>query len=532
MVDISESTRQYLNDGLEEKLAGGAPSTVKVLVEVEPSMMGDVSQRLQAIQDVTIRNGDAIGGLFIPVTLPTGSLDAVAQLEGVRMIHEDAVVSVSNFEVDGAGLPTPDSNGGFPFLSPNNDPIQEALSNQLFKALAPKDDWGEQMGFNDVVMPRFNFAQFGNPAQFAVTALDQYAGVGPGGDTFIPTGEAVDWILNGDATNRVRGSDSKAAVLDTGHTPTPESNRARTPFLASLVPGEPGADLHGHGSWCTNMMVGDSAPSTWGEVRGVAPEAEYGHFKCLNTFPGFGRTSWILKAMEAANAWGADVISMSLGGPQQGPLEQDPYATFIRSYCKENAGDEEGSIFVVAAGNSGPGDWKIGSPGVAEKAITVASWSMTDDAPAVWSSRGPQGKYYANNPEKFEEDKERFGADEFLKPDVAAPGGGRESQAKMDEEDEYLHQAEVGWMEGMFDGLKDARGGMHGTSQSTPAVAGLVLRLYEAGIIKNAAEVKEVVKEQQTVPDFPSAAENANGEEGGKNVSVGFGAIREALFDA
>ena len=298
----------------------------------------------------------------------------------------------------------------------------------------------------------------------------------------------------------------------------------------SATPGEPPQDLHGHGSWCTYTVAGKPSPSSWGTCRGVAEGAQYGHFKALNSFPGFGKTSWILKAMERALDWGADVISMSLGGTQQGGVTEDPYCRFIRKNCKENAGDEEGAIFVVAAGNSGPDRYRIGSPGVAPKALTVASWSLTDAAPAVFSSRGPQGEWYEDNREAFNADRKEVGADEFVKPDCCAPGGGRSNQDRSDAEGELLFQSTTGWYDGLRDGLKDNRASMRGTSMATPAVAGLVKRLYDAGIVTTAGEVKQVVRDQGEVDEYPEAASGANATVSGKNIAVGHGPARESLF--
>lgn len=283
-------------------------------------------------------------------------------------------------------------------------------------------------------------------------------------------------------------------------------------------------------SWCTYTAVGAPASSAWGTVRGVADGAPYGHFKALNTFPGFGKTSWILAAMESALSWGADVISMSLGGDQQGPLDEDPYAKFIRRRCKENAGQDDGAIFVVAAGNAGPDKWTIGSPGVAEKALTVGAWSLKDESPSYYSSRGPQGEWYDENPEDFENDATKYGASEFIKPDVAAPGGGRQTAADSDDEGELLHQMSTGWAEGLYDGLKEARGSMKGTSMATPHVAGLVARLYDADIIKTAKEIKRVTARNSEPGYHPTAAPGANEEVKGKNICSGHGPIRESIF--
>jgi subtilisin family serine protease len=210
---------------------------------------------------------------------------------------------------------------------------------------------------------------------------------------------------------------------------------------------------------------------------------------------------------------------------------EDPYTRFIEANCKENAGDEDGAIFVVAAGNAGADGYTIGSPGVSPKALTVGSWSLSDNSPAIFSSRGPQGAHYKDNQEQFQEDLSEFGADEFVKPDVVAPGGGRENAAKTDDADELLFQTSTGWYDGLRDGVKDGRANMKGTSMATPAVAGLVKRLYDAGIVTTAADVKQVVSERGGVGEYPDAAPGANETVEGKNIAAGFGVIRESLFD-
>jgi subtilisin family serine protease len=74
----------------------------------------------------------------------------------------------------------------------------------------------------------------------------------------------------------------------------------------------------------------------------------------------------------------------------------DPLSTTI------NWATQQGVVCVVAAGNSGPTTYTVGSPGAAESAITVGA-STQDDVIASFSSAGPT-------------------EDNRIKPDVVAPG--------------------------------------------------------------------------------------------------------------
>ncbi|MGH8946448.1 MAG: S8 family serine peptidase [Acidimicrobiia bacterium] len=109
-----------------------------------------------------------------------------------------------------------------------------------------------------------------------------------------------------------------------------------------------------------------------GTLSGVAPGATLHDY---NVFPGFGAgfiafggsafSHDIAAALEEAVADGMDVVNMSLGGAVQGPHD------FLAE--ASNATVDAGVVVVTSAGNEGPGDATVGSPGTAEKAITVAA---------------------------------------------------------------------------------------------------------------------------------------------------------------
>lgn len=107
-------------------------------------------------------------------------------------------------------------------------------------------------------------------------------------------------------------------------------------------------------------------------MSGIAPKALVGDY---NVFPGFGAgfiafggsafSHDIAAALEDAVKDGMDVVNMSLGGGVQGPHDLLAEAT--------NATVDAGVIAAVAAGNSGPGDATVESPGSAEKSLTAGA---------------------------------------------------------------------------------------------------------------------------------------------------------------
>ena len=100
-------------------------------------------------------------------------------------------------------------------------------------------------------------------------------------------------------------------------------------------------------------------------ISGVAPRALLGSY---NVFPGTvedARDEDILNALEAAYSDGFDVANMSLGGGSRGIQELLMVAV--------NDLDRANMVVAVAAGNSGPGNFTVESPGSAERALTAGA---------------------------------------------------------------------------------------------------------------------------------------------------------------
>src|SRR6266550_3258394 len=101
------------------------------------------------------------------------------------------------------------------------------------------------------------------------------------------------------------------------------------------------------------------------DMSGIAPGAFLGNY---NVFPGAvldARSEDILNAVDAAVADGMDVLNLSLGGTFHGNND-------LLAIGLDNAVDA-GVVVAVAAGNSGPGQGTVESPGRARKVITVAA---------------------------------------------------------------------------------------------------------------------------------------------------------------
>ncbi|RLG59709.1 hypothetical protein DRN86_03815, partial [Candidatus Geothermarchaeota archaeon] len=251
------------------------------------------------------------------------------------------------------------------------------------------------------------------------------------------------------------------AILDTGINKDhpslddldddPETFDPKVVDEVSFVPGESADDFNGHGTYVASIAAGTGYPggrrfysTFYGEYqnatitpktqKGVAPDALLLNVKVLNKY-GVGYESWVIAGIEWAVDHGADVISMSLGGPALYP--SDPLTRAISEATKR------GVIVVVAAGNDGPGYFSVSSPGISPEAITVGA--IYELGGVTWfSGRGP-------TPVTLN-----------VKPDVLAPGVAVLGANAFFEEDDTFYCS--GW----------------GTSPATVFVSGSVALLLQA----------------------------------------------------
>jgi subtilisin family serine protease len=116
-------------------------------------------------------------------------------------------------------------------------------------------------------------------------------------------------------------------------------------------------DDQGHGTHCASIAAGN------GSLKGVAPDAILMAYKVLDS-EGSGEEDDIVAGIDLAVSDGADVISLSLGAYGD---PDDALSTAVDNAVKA------GVVVVVAAGNDGPTNATISSPGCARRALTVGA---------------------------------------------------------------------------------------------------------------------------------------------------------------
>lgn len=187
------------------------------------------------------------------------------------------------------------------------------------------------------------------------------------------------------------GTGVTVAVLDTGvdtsHPDLAEAVVKERDFTGSGT----ARDRFGHGTHVAGIIAGSGAASG-GQYVGVAPGVELLNGKVLDD-RGSGRESWIIAGMEWAVTEGADVVNMSLGTRGQASDGTDPLSQAVNQLTEAH-----GALFVVAAGNDGPAESTVGSPGAADAALTVGAVDKSDQL-ASFSSRGPRLGDFAIKPE-------------------------------------------------------------------------------------------------------------------------------------
>ncbi|PUB11390.1 S8 family serine peptidase [Paenisporosarcina sp. OV554] len=132
-----------------------------------------------------------------------------------------------------------------------------------------------------------------------------------------------------------------------------------------------------HGTHVAGTIAAQQKNGVDYAVKGVAPEVDLYAYRVLGVWGG-GDTAGILAGIDQAITDGMDVINMSLGAATNNPL----YATSVAV----NNAMLSGVVTVVAAGNAGPNEKTLGSPGTAALGISVGASDVSMTIPTFSGS--------------------------------------------------------------------------------------------------------------------------------------------------
>lgn len=249
----------------------------------------------------------------------------------------------------------------------------------------------------------------------------------------------------------LRGQGIKVAVVDTGIDDTHPDFTGRIVAMKSFV-SDSARDDNGHGTHVAGTIAGSGAKSS-GKYVGVAPEASLYIAKVLRANGG-GSMSTVMAGIEwAVLEQRVQIINLSLGGG--GPCDgTDALSTLV-----DEAVRQAGVVVCVAAGNEGPDQKTIGSPGCARYVITVGAMNDNDQM-ARFSSRGPT-------------------ADGRTKPDLVYPGVG------------IIAPQATGTRLGTV--IEEGYVASDGTSMATPHCSGVAALMLQANPQLTAEQVKTLM---------------------------------------
>lgn len=296
-----------------------------------------------------------------------------------------------------------------------------------------------------------------------------------------------DWGVDGDRDGNP-GSYSKTdvviAVLDTGiDNKHVDLANGKVIGWRDIIAGKTAPyDDHGHGTHVAGIAAGAGKGNV--EYKGVAPGAALVGIKVLNR-QGSGTTSGIISGIDwmiaQKTTFNIRIGNMSLGssGSSDGT---DSLSVAV------NKAVDNGIIMLVAAGNSGPARYTIGSPAAAAKAITVGA--LYDPGEKGWvlaefSSRGPT-------------------ADNRIKPDITAPG-------------RYITSCRANTTSSYIT--------YSGTSMATPFLAGVVALMLDANYSLTDTQVKNILYSSTNFKDFGPSGKDIDF---GVGINLAYNSVKQA----
>lgn len=281
-------------------------------------------------------------------------------------------------------------------------------------------------------------------------------------------------------SQNLTGKGIGVAILDTGIAPVNDFIQPKNRLIAfkdfannKLEP----YDDNGHGTHVAGIACGNGTNSN-GLYCGIAYESNLIGVKILDK-EGKGNTSKVLAGIQwivdNKDKYNIRIANLSIGSPGSNSL--DPLVKAV------NAAWDCGIIMTIAAGNNGPKNSSITSPGISKKAITVGS-SDDSESVTIWGSS--QKNFSGRGPT----------LECVIKPDIVAPGANIVSclspTAYIDSSNtEGVKIVDKNYLQ------------LSGTSMSTPIVTGAIALLLQKYPSLTPNDVKYMLKYSTTDLGYP-----------------------------
>lgn len=134
-----------------------------------------------------------------------------------------------------------------------------------------------------------------------------------------------------------------------------------------------------HGTHVSGTIAAQAKNNVESPAQGVAPGVNLYDYRVLGPY-GTGYTDGIVGGIDKAIKDGMKVINLSLGAPVNNPLSAEAVAI--------NNATLAGVTCVISAGNSGPGEGTLGTPGASALAITVGASDFPVSIPVASAKVG------------------------------------------------------------------------------------------------------------------------------------------------
>lgn len=225
-------------------------------------------------------------------------------------------------------------------------------------------------------------------------------------DIAAPTvGASALWQPSEGEGPRFTGAGVTVAVIDSGVYRHPDLAGRIIYFKDYVKNRKKPYDDNGHGTHVAGCVAGDGRQSK-GKFCGIAPGANLVALKTLDKY-GFGNSSGVIEAIQWCrdnkDKYNIRIANLSLGVAPSQSYKYDPMCMAVEELWRA------GVVVCAAAGNDGPMEKTINTPGIDPRIITVGASDdfntidIRDDEVADFSSRGPT-------------------IDGLLKPDFITPG--------------------------------------------------------------------------------------------------------------